>query len=66
MLLKMAQMQLIAPFSHLTLTLGDLQFLANAMQPDIDFAVNHLAAYTTNPSMQHTSAGTLRLPVQRD
>jgi hypothetical protein len=36
--------------------LGELQFLANATQPDITFAVNRLAAYTANPSLQHTSA----------
>ena len=36
--------------------LGELQFLANATRPDITYAVNRLAAYTVNPSLQHTSA----------
>ncbi len=36
--------------------LGELQFLANATRPDIAYAVNRLASYTANPSMQHTSA----------
>jgi hypothetical protein len=36
--------------------LGELQFIANAMRPDIAYAVNKLASYTTNPSMQHQSA----------
>jgi hypothetical protein len=36
--------------------LGELQFLANATRPDITFAVNRLAAYTANPSLQHTTA----------
>jgi len=38
--------------------LGELQYLANAMQPNIAFAMNRLALYTTNPSMQHM--GTLK------
>ena len=33
--------------------LGELQFIANAMRPDIAYAVNRLASYTANPSMQH-------------
>jgi hypothetical protein len=33
--------------------LGELQFLANSTRPDIVFAVNRLAAYTANPSLQH-------------
>jgi hypothetical protein len=36
--------------------LGELQFLANATRPDIAYAVNRLAAYTANPSMQHSTA----------
>jgi hypothetical protein len=36
--------------------LGELQFLANATRPDIAFAVNRLAAYTANPSLQHVGA----------
>ena len=36
--------------------LGELQFLANATRPDIAFAVNRLASYTANPSIQHISA----------
>ncbi len=36
--------------------LGELQFLANATRPDIAYAVNRLASYTANPSMQHTTA----------
>jgi hypothetical protein len=34
--------------------LGELQFLANATRPDIIFAVNRLASFTANPSIQHT------------
>ena len=37
-------------FAHL---LGELQFLANCTRPDIAFAVNQLASYTANPSLQH-------------
>jgi hypothetical protein len=33
--------------------LGELQFIANATRPDIAYAVNRLASYTTNPSLQH-------------
>jgi hypothetical protein len=36
--------------------LSELQFLANATRPDISYAVNRLAAYTANPSLQHTGA----------
>jgi hypothetical protein len=39
-----------------TQLLGELQFIANAMCPDIVYAVNKLASYTANPSMQHQSA----------
>jgi hypothetical protein len=33
-----------------------LQFLTNATQPDITFAVNRLASYTANPTIQHVTA----------
>ena len=36
--------------------LGELQFLSNATRPDITYAVNRLAAYTANPSLQHVGA----------
>jgi transposase InsO family protein len=36
--------------------LGELQFLANATRPDIAYAVNRLAAYSANPTLQHASA----------
>jgi len=36
--------------------LGELQYVANATRPDIAFAVNRLASYTANPSLQHTNA----------
>jgi hypothetical protein len=36
--------------------LGELQFIANATRPDIAFAVNRLASYTANPSMEHQTA----------
>jgi hypothetical protein len=36
--------------------LGELQFIANNTRPDISFAVNRLAAYTANPSLQHYGA----------
>ena len=36
--------------------LGELQYLANNMRPDITFAVNRLASYTANPSLQHVTA----------
>ena len=36
--------------------LGELQFLTNSTRPDITFAVNWLAAYTANLSLQHITA----------
>ena len=36
--------------------LGELQYIANATRPDISYAVNRLASYTANPSLQHTTA----------
>jgi hypothetical protein len=39
-----------------TRLLGELQFLANTTRLDITFAVNRLAAFIANPSLQHTSA----------
>jgi len=36
--------------------LGELQWVANVTRPDITYAVNKLAMYTTNPSLQHVSA----------
>ena len=36
--------------------LGELQYLANSTRPDLAFAVNRLAAYTANPSLQHVMA----------
>ena len=36
--------------------LDELQFLANATQPDITFTVNYLASYTANPTIQHVTA----------
>ena len=36
--------------------LGELQFIVNATRPDIAYAVNRLAAYTANPSLQHVGA----------
>jgi hypothetical protein len=36
-----------------TRLLGELQFIANTTQPDIAFAVNRLASYMANPSLQH-------------
>ena len=36
--------------------LRELQFLANSTWPDIAFAVNWLASYTVNPSLQHVTA----------
>lgn len=36
--------------------LGELQFITNATRPDIAYAVNRLASYTANPSMQHYTA----------
>ena len=36
--------------------LGELQFLVNVTRPDITYAVNRLAAYTANLSLQHVGA----------
>ena len=36
--------------------LRELQFLANSTRPNIAFAVNQLAAYTANLSLQHVTA----------
>ena len=36
--------------------LGELQFLTNSTRLDIAYAVNKLAAYTANPSLQHVGA----------
>ena len=36
--------------------LGELQYIANTTRPDITYAVNRLAAYTANPSLQHHTA----------
>ena len=36
--------------------LGELRFLANTTRPDIAYAINRLAAYTANPSLQHSTA----------
>ena len=36
--------------------LGELQHVANATRPDITYAVNRLASYTANPSLQHMTA----------
>jgi hypothetical protein len=36
--------------------LRELQFLANSMRPNIAFAMNRLASYTANPSLQHVTA----------
>jgi len=36
--------------------LGELQFIANATRPDIAYAVNRLASYTANLSLQHVGA----------
>ena len=33
--------------------LGELQYISNASRPDITYAVNRLASYTGNPSLQH-------------
>ena len=35
---------------------GELQFLTNSTGPDIAYAVNKLAAYTANLSLQHVGA----------
>src|SRR5262245_7803220 len=36
--------------------LGELSFLSTSTRPDIAYAVNRLAAYTANPSVQHYTA----------
>ena len=36
--------------------LGELQYIANMMCPDIQYVVNRLASYTANPSLQHQTA----------
>jgi len=36
--------------------LGELQYIASATRPDITYAVNRLASYIANPSLQHTTA----------
>ena len=36
--------------------LGELQYIANGTRPDIAYAVNRLASYTANPSLQHMMA----------
>jgi hypothetical protein len=42
--------------NHYAKLLGELQFLTNATRPDIAYAVNKLASYTANPSLQHVGA----------
>src|SRR5258707_4592507 len=39
-----------------TQLLGELQYVANAMRPDITYAVNRLASYTANPDLKHQTA----------
>jgi hypothetical protein len=36
-----------------TKLLGELQYIANTTHPDISYAVNKLASYTANPSLEH-------------
>jgi hypothetical protein len=36
--------------------LGELQYISNSTRPDIGYAVNKLATYTTNPSLKHYGA----------
>lgn len=36
--------------------IGGLQYLANNTRPDIAYAVNHLARFLTNPSIEHIQA----------
>src|ERR1700723_1221127 len=33
--------------------LGELQYLANTMRPDISYDVNKLGLYTANPNLEH-------------
>ena len=35
---------------------GSLMFIAVVMQPDIAYAINRLAMYTTNPDLHHLTA----------
>jgi len=35
--------------------LGELQYVANVMRPNISYTVNRLASYIANPSLQHTT-----------
>src|SRR4029077_10296689 len=35
---------------------GEVQYIATATRPDIQYAVNRLASYTANPSLQHSTA----------
>jgi hypothetical protein len=39
-----------------TRLIGKLQFIANAMRPDIAHAISKLSSYTANPFMQHVTA----------
>jgi len=36
--------------------LGEVQYIATTMHPDIQYAANRLASYTANPSLQHSIA----------
>jgi hypothetical protein len=36
-----------------TRLMGKLQFIVNAIRPDIAYVVSKLSSYTANPSMQH-------------
>ena len=36
--------------------IGELQFIVNSTWPNITYAINRLASYTVNPSMQHQTA----------
>ena len=36
--------------------LGEVQYIATTMQPDIQYTVNRLASYTANSSLQHSTA----------
>jgi len=36
--------------------IGELQFIANAMRPNIAYTISKLSAYTVNPTMQHVIA----------
>ena len=35
--------------------MGELKWVANTTRPDITYAVNKLATYTANPSLQHVT-----------